>query len=269
MELCADNFTMLPYINIFSRTVPMYGVMTAAGALCALLYLALTNRKFPELAKDNELFALCAALGAFFGAKLLYLLVELPELMGDIRYITEQPAAFAEKYLFSGFVFYGGLYGGLYAVFVYSRAARLPLSRTLGYLLPVFPLIHAFGRIGCFLMGCCYGKPWTAGMAFYNSPIAPNGVPLVPVQLIEAAGEFLLFCALAYLSRRTSGRKMLTFYILAYSVMRFILEFWRGDIQRGFIGVLSVSQVIAVLSVLMCTGYIAMKKLSARRESGK
>lgn len=247
----------------------MYGIMTAAGALCAMLYLALSNRKFPELTRDNELLALCAAIGAFFGAKLLYLLVELPELMGDIRYITAQPAAFAEKYLFSGFVFYGGFYGGLFAALAYSRAARLPISRTLGYLLPVFPLIHAFGRIGCFLMGCCYGKPWTAGIAFHNSPIAPNGIRLVPVQLIEAAGEFLLFCALAYLSRRTGGKKMLAFYILAYSAMRFILEFWRGDIQRGFIGVLSVSQVIAVLSVAVCAWVIAAKRLSSRREAGK
>ncbi len=247
----------------------MYGVMTAAGVLCAMLYLALSNRKFPELAKDNELLTLCAALGAFFGAKLLYLIVELPELMGDIRYTAAQPAAFVEKYLFSGFVFYGGLYGGLCAVLVYSRAARLPLSRTLGYLLPAFSLIHAFGRIGCFLMGCCYGKPWTAGIAFHNSPIAPNGIPLVPVQLIEAAGEFLMFCALAYLSRHTSGKKMLAFYLLAYSAMRFVLEFWRGDVQRGFIGVLSVSQVIAALSVAVCTGYIAARRLSARREAGK
>lgn len=244
----------------------MYGVMTAAGAICAILYLILSNRKFPELIRDNELLALWAAIGAFFGAKLLYFIVELPELIGDIRYIAEQPAAFAEKHIFSGFVFYGGLYGALCAVLAYSRTARLPVSRVLEYLLPVFPLIHAFGRIGCFLMGCCYGRPWAGGIAFNNSPIAPNGIRLVPVQLIEAAGEFAMFFALAYLSRHTNGKKMLSFYIITYSAMRFLIEFWRGDTQRGFIGALSVSQTIAVLSVLLCA---AIGRLSARREVGK
>ena len=62
--------------------------------------------------------------------------------------------------------------------------------------LPLVPLVHGFGRAGCFLMGCCYGVPSRFGIAFTCSPIAPNGVRLLPVQLIEAAGEGALFFAL-------------------------------------------------------------------------
>jgi phosphatidylglycerol:prolipoprotein diacylglycerol transferase len=76
-------------------------------------------------------------------------------------------------------------------------------------------------------------------------------VPLLPVQLIEAALVFGLFFLLRRMSRRRAdGRRMLGWYLLLYSVGRFVLELFRGDAYRGFIGALSVSQVIALLSLL-------------------
>ena len=76
-------------------------------------------------------------------------------------------------------------------------------------------------------------------------------MPLLPVQLIEAALVFGLFFLLWQMSRRgMDGRRMLGWYLLVYSVGRFVLEFFRGDTYRGFIGILSVSQVIALLSIL-------------------
>ena len=118
-------------------------------------------------------------------------------------------------------------------------------------LLPIMPLIHGIGRVGCFCMGCCYGKPsHILGIAFQCSKIAPNGVPLLPVQLYEALIEICLFVILARLSvRKTAGSKMLGIYCSVYGVSRFCLEFFRGDSYRGFIGRLSISQIISLLLI--------------------
>ena len=102
-------------------------------------------------------------------------------------------------------------------------------------------------------VSCCYGKPsekW--GVVFPHSQIAPADVPLLPVQLYEAAGAMLLFIALACMgAKRADGRKMLAVYLLAYSLLRFGLEFLRGDAYRGFVLGLSVSQAIALLSMVL------------------
>ena len=128
-----------------------------------------------------------------------------------------------EKYLSGGFVFYGGLYGALLGAFIYLKAVRRNVWDALRVLLPLVPLVHGFGRVGCFLTGCCYGVPSRFGIAFVCSPIAPNGVRLLPVQLIEAAGEGALFFALTRPgAQRRGGQWMLGVYLASYGVLRFL-----------------------------------------------
>lgn len=246
---------MLPYIEVFSHSVPMYGVMAGAGILLAVLYLYGAQRRCPEIRADAELTFVYGLIGMAVGAKLLALLTELPELIEALPLLWQSPEVFLQTYLLSGFVFYGGLYGALLAVWLYGRHSRCGVSALLRALLPVIPLIHAFGRLGCFCAGCCYGKAsQSLGIAFSCSEIAPNGVALLPVQLIEAGWELLLLVLLWQLSRRgRSGWRMLGLYLLLYSLERFVLEFWRGDAYRGFIGPLALSQWIALLSVAVGT----------------
>lgn len=243
---------MLPYITIFAHRVAMYGVMAALGTALAVLYLRRAEKRFPETAADAELVFIYGLLGMFVGAKLLSLLTVLPELRTDLPLLTSDIGAFFRKYLYAGFVFYGGLYGILSAVWLYAKLTGCQFALLARAYLPIVPLIHGFGRLGCFCVGCCYGKPSERlGIAFTHSEIAPNGVPLLPVQLIEAALVFGLFFLLWQMSRRgMDGRRMLGWYLLVYSVGRFVLEFFRGDTYRGFIGILSVSQFIALLSIL-------------------
>lgn len=243
---------MLPYITVFSHRVAMYGVMAAVGVMLAVLYLRRAEKRFPETAADAELVFIYGLIGMFVGAKLLSLLTALPELRADLPLLASDMGAFCRKYLYAGFVFYGGLYGILLAVWLYAKLSGGEFALLLTAYLPIVPLIHGFGRLGCFCAGCCYGKPSERlGIAFTRSEIAPNGVPLLPVQLIEAALVFGLFFLLRRMSRRRAdGRRMLGWYLLLYSVGRFVLELFRGDAYRGFIGALSVSQVIALLSLL-------------------
>lgn len=242
---------MLPYVEIFGRVLPSYGLAAAAGVLLAVLYVKLSEPGRGSVSADLELASVWGALGCFLGAKALYLLTALPQIAADWPLLRAEPLLFIRAYLAGGFVFYGGLYGALAAAWLYCRAARADAETVFRRLLPAVPLIHGFGRIGCFLTGCCYGVECESlGLAFTASEAAPNGVKLLPVQLIEAALVLALFALLARMSaRRESARRMLGVYLAAYSAARFVLEFFRGDALRGFALGLSVSQLIAIMSL--------------------
>ena len=90
--------------------------------------------------------------------------------------------------IWGGSVFYGGLLGGILAGAVYLRRKGRPLDLWASLTAPAIPLFHVFGRVGCFLGGCCYGLPSAWGFVYRYSPVAEaNGVSRFPVQLVEAA----------------------------------------------------------------------------------
>lgn len=113
-------------------------------------------------------------------------------------------------------------------------------------LLPSVLLFHMFGRLGCFFAGCCYGREANWGVVFMHSLNAPNGVPLIPVQLFEAAFNLLMLVAILIIrpERKRQGL-LLPLYLIAYAIGRFILEFFRGDMGRG-IFLFSTSQWISL-----------------------
>jgi phosphatidylglycerol:prolipoprotein diacylglycerol transferase len=128
---------------------------------------------------------------------------------------------------------------------------------------PSVALAQGFGRIGCFLAGCCYGRETDTaiGIAFHNSPIAPNGVKLIPTQLFSSAGDFLIAVVLLVYARKGRKRgKVGALYLVLYSVGRFIIEFFRND-YRGSIGVLSTSQFISLIILAIGTVMFFMGKL--------
>lgn len=253
---------MLPYIYVFGRAIPMYGVMILLGAAVSILYFKVCEKKrdFPEA--DAELALTYCVIGVIVGAKVLWLATVWPEFLAELPYLFTMPQAFLEKYLSGGFVFYGGLLGALLAAWLYCLANKLSFFELARSLMPMVPLFHGFGRIGCFFMGCCYGcVSDTFGIRFTRSEIAPNGIPLVPVQLIEAAAEFLLFFVLAYMARKKgSGKAIICVWLIGYGVLRLVLEFFRGDDYRGYLGTLSLSQLISLIVI----GVACAVLLSAR-----
>ena len=245
---------MFPQFEIFGRVIGTYGILVVIGGFfCALVGRFLVKRFGFDLF-DLMLLMLSIGAGIFIGAHILYALTNIRNLITIFQNIS---VLWFDKFweffimCIGGMVFYGGFLGGLAAVPVYCRFDRRVKPRQLFELYAVVvPLFHVFGRIGCFLGGCCYGIESPFGFTAHGNAVNPgvNDVCRLPVQLIEAGCNLLIFLLLLYLFRKQalSGR-LIYVYMLVYPVARFILEFFRGDESRGFIGPLSTSQWISLI----------------------
>ena len=192
-------------------------------------------------------FGIC---GILIGAKALSLAGQLPNMWRLRKLLFTHTRMYFEYFFNSGLVFYGGLIGGLLMAVIYCRKYKLNTLYFLDLSAPAIAVGHSVARIGCFMVGCCYGKPTDSsfGVIFNNSPVAPHDVHLLPVQLFESALNMILFITLMIFSRkqRKSG-SVIGLYIVLYSIIRFLLEFLRGDDARGFILFLSTSQLISLV----------------------
>lgn len=228
-----------------------YGLMTALGYAAASLYLLPRAKKINLDADTFWNLIFIAFVGALAGAKLLFIILSWPELGATF---ADKIANIIKDFRY-GFVFFGGMIVSVGALVWYIKHKKLPLLKTADFMIVGLPLGHALGRVGCFLAGCCYGKPTTLpwGVTFTDPhtlvPPQLQGVSLHPTQLYEAALNLILFIVLhfAYKKPHKDG-KILAEYILCYGLMRFGLEFLRGDFRGGFVLGLSPSQVISLLA---------------------
>ena len=231
---------MLPSFQALGLTIPMYGVMSALGMLAAFVLLGLT-RKHTRFSEDQALSAaLWAIIMGFLGAKVLYWIVEIDQIIADPSYLLHT--------LREGFVFYGALIGGLGGVAIYSLRKKLPFFSLTDYFIPGLVIGHAFGRIGCFFAGCCYGMECETpiSVVFPAGGAAPAGIPLLPTQLMESAFLFLLCAFLVWrLTKKKPFGTVSGWFMVLYGVWRFVIEFFRSD-ERGAVGALSTSQFISL-----------------------
>lgn len=151
----------------------------------------------------------------------------------------------------TGIVFYGGLFGLLISYNVLSKATKQD-AHIMDVLAVCIPLFHSIARIGCFFGGCCFGVESNSHIAInYTTTVFNEAITAyrIPTQLIEAAFNFCLFLYLLHLFRDEDweSKKILRRYLLLYSIGRFVIEFFRGDLIRGVIFGVSFSQVISVL----------------------
>ncbi len=238
---------MLPEIfSIGPVTIHSYGLMIAIGVLVALS-LGEHWAKQRGLAEDGFVttMGVISIVGGFIGSKILFWITILPDIIKNPSLIFEE--------LMNGFVVYGGLIGGLLTAYAYTRIKKVDFWELFDLAVPLIAIAQGFGRIGCFLAGCCYGQESDSvcAVTFHESYFAPNGISLFPIQLVYSALNFINFVLLAWLWKKQKlGRGMVgVTYIITYSVGRFILEYFRGDLERGSVGVLSTSQFISIFTV--------------------
>lgn len=205
---------------------------------------------------------LFGAIGCAVGMHLLYGITNIQHWSRLFSAGSLQEFWDAAVFIFGGSVFYGGLIGGLIGGYLSIKYQKLDFGLTADCAAPSIALFHMFGRIGCFLGGCCYGVEWEHGITFEHGLMeSANGVPRVPVQLYEAGLELALFGLLSLLlAKGWLKNRLLAVYLLIYSVGRFILEFWRGDEYRGFLFGLSTSQLISVGVFAAVVVFVVIKR---------
>ncbi|MFD3158479.1 prolipoprotein diacylglyceryl transferase [Haloimpatiens sp. FM7330] len=230
--------------EIFGIKVYGYGTMIAIGVAAALILLnyRIKQREYDDDSITNM--AIIAIVSGVLGGKLLFIITELknivinPEILKNIQY---------------GFVIYGGILGGALAVYLYSKKKKWNTLDVFDLVIPSIPLAQGFGRIGCFLAGCCYGKPTTLpiGVEFQNSMFAPEGILRHPTQLYSSVFDFFLAFFLLWYDRKNNKQgRVLAMYFIVYSIGRFMVEFLRDD-PRGTVGILSTSQFISILILIV------------------
>lgn len=229
---------------LFGRFFAYYGLAIGLGVLVSGGIAAIQIRRFGL--DGNDFLVLVGTCGLFglAGAKALYLLVSLPEI--DFTRILEME--YLASWMRGGFVFLGGVVGMIPALLLCKRVWKIPIRPYLQSCICCVPITHAFGRVGCYLVGCCYGIPYEGPLCviYTQSQIAPNGIPLFPVQLTEAAAELVIGLCLLAFSRKIKGITGFLCYLISYSIVRFVLEFFRYDSARGSIAGLSTSQWVSL-----------------------
>jgi len=186
-----------------------------------------------------------------------------------------------------GLVFYGGLILAILVFFVWCRVRRERVTPVADIFVTIIPLAHAFGRVGCFFYGCCYGRvsacacavafprrspAWAAQVEGGLIPeSAPASLPVLPTQLFEAAAVLCLFAVLFFVYLRNWKRRPgLTTgcYLVGYACIRFGLEFLRDDLRQR-VGSLSIGQTVSIGLFVLGISFVLVSLLRSRAENCK
>lgn len=248
------------------RPIGGYGLMVSLGVLATGFLAA----RAAHHAKEDWA-GVIAAVGyamipAFLCAGALFYLVELVRSDFDVAAVIAHGP---------GLVFYGAVPGAALGTYYAARFLRLPWWKLIDLSVPAIAVGHALGRVGCLLGGCCFGAewhgPWALTATDPMAPMAHPSVPRHPVQLYEALGLCLLAFVFAatpldskWLGAPGTGRR-LSLYGIAYGVLRFVVEGFRGDGVRGvFFGGLSTSQLVSILVIAIgAAGLVRARRLTA------
>ena len=248
-------------------TIHTYGALVALGFLAAIT-LASSDAKRrgmdPQKIMDLGLYLIVAGI---VGARLLDIAIEY-------RFFAKNPL---EMFMIwkGGLVFYGGFIAAVPTAIWYLKKNDLPVWKVGDVLAPCLALGHAIGRLGCFAAGCCYGceahLPWSVTFTDPDS-LAILGVPLHPTQIYEALGNFILFFGLwAYRKKTVFDGQLFWLYVMLYSVLRFLVEAFRGDSYRGHVSMdglsLSTSQSIGVVTFLVAAVMLSRLRTVSRRKA--
>ncbi len=233
------------WFSIGPLTVHGYGVMIAVGILAAS-WLATKLCKEYKLDYENiDSFIIFVIVIGYAFSKLTYCLTVFDQFLSDPLSVLGS----------GGWVVYGGILGGLLAALIWCKWKKWKFMDYFQVLMPCVSLAQGFGRIGCFFAGCCGGAVTDAwyGIQFPATSLAWNTTQkIIPTQLLSSAGDFLIFAFLMYnLKKGKHPEDTGAWYLILYSVGRFLVEFLRGDLIRGGIGPFSTSQFISLFVVVL------------------
>ncbi|HKM30016.1 MAG TPA: prolipoprotein diacylglyceryl transferase family protein [Bacilli bacterium] len=254
---------MYPYELFWG--ISLYGVFVTVGIILCIITLRVYGKKIgidPKFLDFVELNTYVAIAIGFFASAVW---------QGLYDYISNPELGFK---LTSGITFIGGLMGGTISFLIgYWLFGRNKYNSKLIDILPLVPccilIAHAFGRIGCFSAGCCYGKPTDSWLGIVFPEGSPSyyaygaGVAVYPTQLFEAIFLILMFALTSYLLLNKKFKYNICVYLFGYGIFRFLIEYIRADDRGQFIGMLSPSQFWSlIMIVLAVVVYFLIKKVS-------
>jgi len=253
---------MYPSFEVFGFDVHFYSIFYMLALLASGAYFVYGNkdlRKYKEQLFDCYLYLI---IGIILGAKLMYILVNIKDYIGDVTRLWTD--------LRGGFLFYGGFIGACIAVYFYFRRHKLPVLDIIDSAATALPLGHAIGRIGCIFAGCCYGSPTNLpwGIIYPTScPIAPSGIALHPTPIYEIILNLMLFAVILLIRKKVRLKgAIMSIYLIGYSIQRFIVEFFRDDYDTIFLN-LTVAQLTSIaIFALAIIYYFIIKKINGNAE---
>lgn len=240
-----------------------YGLFVATGFLVGLLVTIKISKAEGIAAQQTMDIGFLMILAAIVGSRLMYVFMNL-------SYYLERPLDILKIWQ-GGLVFSGGIICVVLTVLWYTRRRRLSFWRMADLWSPGMAVGQAIGRIGCFMAGCCYGKPTKSewGVVFTDPhSLAPLNIPLHPTQLYSSASGFVIFFILLLLHpRRTFNGQVFLWLLVLHSTARLFVERYRGD-DRGILlgSSMSITQLVT-LAILI--GAIVALFVFKRRRAGK
>lgn len=251
---------MKPFYKVFGIRLASYGSLIALGIIVASLVYWYRKKDYPEDKETMFYSIVYGMIAGFIGAKLLYLITDFHYVVDSFKNSTDFINTL-KNILAGGYVFYGGIIGAIFGLYIYSKKYNLSLINITDSFAPMVPLAHAFGRLACFMAGCCYGIPSDSkfSVIFPKESVGLSGVKLFPVQLLSSFGNLVLFVILFIYSKKDRSKGKVTgLYIILYGIARFLVEFLRYDDVRGHFLYFSTSQWISILLVPL--GIVIFKK---------
>ncbi|MDD5174247.1 MAG: prolipoprotein diacylglyceryl transferase [Candidatus Omnitrophica bacterium] len=239
-------------VKIGSIYIYSYGLMVAVGFAVATL-LAYRHADDFGISRDKVIdLGIVMLIGGIVGARIVYIAL-------NFQYYMENPLEIINLTR-GGLVWYGALISGMIIAAWFLKKNKISFWAAADLFAPYIALAQAFGRIGCFLNGCCYGSVAPAG--FMLNVIFPGeSVCRYPTQIFSAIGLLLIFVILRiWQKRRHFGGEIFLGYGLLYSIKRFGVEFFRGDYPKILYG-LTISQLISVAIFVVCSSLFIYRRL--------
>ena len=260
--------------------IKTYGFCMARGCLAAWQVLAWLCRRTVRQSEPLSNLLMLMLFSGIVGARIEYV-----REFWDREFAADPLSAF--KVWQGGLVFYGGLILAIAVFFVWCRARRESVAPVADLFVTVIPLAHAFGRVGCFFYGCCYGRvsahafavafprrspAWVAQVEGGLIPeTAQSSLAVLPTQLFEAAAVLGLFAVLLFIFLRNwKTRPGFTTgcYLVGYACIRFGIEFLRDDMRQR-VGFLSIGQTVSIGLFVLGISFILVSLLRSRAENCK
>ncbi len=230
--------------TVFGITIYTYGLMVAIGFFAGMTYIIKHTNDIP-IKKDRMYdFLFYLIIFSIIGARLFYVLV-------NIDFFIQHPADIIKIWQ-GGLVFYGGFITAILYTVWYCKYKKIDIKKLADVFAPAIALGHAFGRIGCFFSGCCYGKETQCFISINNR---------YPTQIIEAVGNLIIFFVLHKLYKKShKNGYIFLLYLIFYSILRFSIEFLRGDDRGTFFLGLSPAQNISIVIFIIAIMFLIINK---------